>query len=70
VGLSAGHSTTMARCLASIIALCVLLSSAKAANRQAQGLKFLAAPSQVKLNQMISNPKVDGEMSSCLLCPA
>jgi hypothetical protein len=52
----------MARCLALLIALCVLTRSAQAANSQAQGLKFLAPPSQVKLNQMISNPKVDGEL--------
>lgn len=38
----------------------MLLSSARAANNDAQAVKFLAPPSTVNLNQMVSNPKVDG----------
>jgi hypothetical protein len=51
----------MAQLLAAILPLCLLLSSVQAAARDAQGLKFLAHPSKVNLNQMVSNPNVDGE---------
>lgn len=60
-GPLAGHSTTMAPSLAALLSLCLLLSSARAANNDAQAVKFLASPSTVNLNQMVSNPKVDGE---------
>jgi hypothetical protein len=51
----------MPHALAALIALCFLLSGAQAASRDAQAMKFLAPPSQVNLNQMVTNPKLDGK---------